>query len=276
MAKFIYKTYHPIHGSNLYGEQRFLYNILQGKVEFEFDSPLDGLDGAVISIRACDNWNYVDKINEDIAKLKWCVIIITGNENSTGFYRLLKHPNMKVWVQTPKIGDEADYFLGFGWPTEAVLEYSNRPEKVRDILAGFAGQTNTQQRRECVEQLKKIPGSQTLATDGFGQGFQYPEYMDFLSRTKFACCPSAIATPDSFRIYEALEMGCVPILDQAGGNLFHFMWGNSPLIAVSNWSFFNPDLISDFETRQKECQEWWAAKKWQIGEDLLAQIRQIS
>lgn len=276
MNKFIYKTYDDKKRSALFGEQMMLYTLLQGKVDFDFTGDLDGIRGAIINIRAFDNEKYAEEINEDISKLDWCIIIFTGNEHGTKLHTKIKHPNCKIWLQTPQIGNVADYFIGFGWPTDEILKFSNQSESNTRIYDfSFSGNVNNYYRRNCVDALGKLEHSVSNTTGGFGMGLPYNEYLGLLANTKFAVCPSAISTPDSFRIYEALEMGCVPVLDRAGAELFTYIWGKNPLVNIVDWQNLNIRNMPNFYTRQGECKYWWGQLKNKIVTDLLDHASQL-
>lgn len=270
----VYKTYNPILPAKMFGEQYFIHSLIEDLVE-ERDN-LDDIEGAIISIRASDNIQYVDQFNTDIARLKWCLIIVTGNENSSDFHKHINHPNCKIWIQTPKRSDEADYFIGFGYPNhmDRTMISAN---KTHDW--GFAGQVNTSSRRECVEVLRTMKNGVLVPTKGFNQGLEYNEYMQMLGDAKYIPCPSAIATPDSFRIYEALEMDCVPVLDAMTSEYFERVWGESYLLGVSRWVDFKNFIesnIGDFTENQILCRNWWSERKSKIVQDLFNQISEIS
>lgn len=273
--KFVYKTYHEINSPALYGEQMMLHTLLKDKVEFVMDGNIEGLEGAIINIRAYENEAFVDRFNEDISKLKWCLIIITQNEHGTDIQKKIKHPNCKIWIQSPKLSDEADYFLGFGWPSDDILRFEQKEvERIYDF--SFSGQVNNFHRQQCVKNLERLPNTRVISSGGFNQGLSYPEYLELLSKTKFAACPSAVSTPDSFRIYEALEMGCVPVLDKNVADQFYKIWGNSPLMGVVDWDVLKFENMPAFEEQQKQVKEWWAEKKVELVNNLFFHIKQLS
>ena len=273
MIPIVYLTFHETRKAYYYGEQIFLRSLLEDTGILERKDSLQGLSGAVVSIRACDNYKYIDRINEELSKLKWCVVIITGNENSTNFHTQIDHPNCLKWLQTPRIGDDADYFLGFGWPTNDILNKSE--DRDRDIKMSFSGQVNNNSRKICIEQLKNLKNTKVIETKGFNQGLPYLEYLELLKRSEYIACPSAITTPDSFRIYEALEVGSVPILDTQTHEQFSYIWGGNPLICVSDWHKLGLVYLLDFEIMQNRCQIWWADRKKKIVDDLLLHIKSI-
>src|SRR3954469_25452903 len=51
-----------------------------GAHEFQHLESLEGLDGAVVVFPAPAQAEHVDRLNADIAKLKWLVLILTSDE----------------------------------------------------------------------------------------------------------------------------------------------------------------------------------------------------
>lgn len=277
MVDFVYLTINPDRSHSFCGEDYLLHSLLKDKVNFiDGARALDGLGGAIVSIKGCDELKHADELNRELAKLKWCVVIVKGNENSTGFYKLIKHPNCKIWVQTPKAEDTADYYLGFGTPSE-VLEI----QVPKTLNFFFAGQDTHRRRHECLAVLDKLSGGLVLRTLSFGQGLPYLEYLQAMRNAKVIPCPAGAATPDTFRVYEALECGSIPVVDaQRGvgefeGDYWRKVWGDVPFPIVQNWKEFPAildSLLLQWDTKAPEVFSWWKLKKEQIVKDLFQQI----
>jgi|DEB0MinimDraft_3_1074331.scaffolds.fasta_scaffold19420_2 hypothetical protein len=78
----------------------------------------------------------------------------------------------------------------------------------------FAGSLHDDMRRSAVEQLKSYSTNfKTHFCSGFNaaDGLSTEEYRELLNNSKFALCPQGQDSMDSFRIYEALEAGAIPI-----------------------------------------------------------------
>jgi len=74
-------------------------------------------------------------------------------------------------------------------------------------------------------------------------------------------------TLDSFRIYEALEAGCIPIVERRPGfDYFAEIYGNHPFPSVLDWNEA-VTLIAHLQTHglvagmQRACERWWADYK---------------
>lgn len=206
-------------------------------------------EGAVIVLPARYHANDVDKLNADIARLKWAVIMLVGDEAAEFPSEKIVHPNMIIWVMTPHIDkhESADRLLVNGWPPktrELLRQYKTEADE-RPLDWFFAGQVTHSRRKKCVKQLKKMPehlNGKLIETPGFTQGVPHEEYFKLMASAKVVPCPSGAVIPDSFRVYEALEAGCLPIVDglsPTGGSRGYWPFlldeDNLPFPVIENW-----------------------------------------
>lgn len=240
----------------------------------------DDMIGAVVVIPARNQAGDVVKLNEQIAKLKWCVVILTGDEESDFPWRELKHPNMRVWVMSPKQGihDDAANRIGSGYRYEQPDEMRKLGLQDRSLDWFFAGQITHPAREACAVQLRSMPNGRLVETSGFGQGIEYPEYVKGIVGAKFVPCPSGPATPDTFRLYEALEAGCIPIAD--GGDYWSYLLGETPPFpVVSNWEVLPsvmPELLRDWPHNSNLTYGWWQLYKRRMADKLEDQVESAS
>ena len=239
------------------------------------------VDGAVIVISGGHENELVERINKDVAQYKWVLFIGIADEESEFPYHLLRHPNMKLWLQAPIPGRHtfADRYLLFGymWDCKKYLK-----ESPRTLDWFFSGQVTHDRRCEMVAVLKSLQNGKLVETQGFAQGLASSEYFDLMSKSKIVLCPTGPACPDSFRFAEALEYGCIPIVDEKPSwekdypiGFWQMLFPNRPFPVLQNWSelprIMN-HLLSNYENRQKACATWWTAYKqdfytW-LGKDL--------
>jgi hypothetical protein len=242
--------------------------------EFQSFTNVDDVpgDGAIVVIPAryhVEDWN---RINEIISRWRWVVLMLVGDEESAFPYAKINHPNIRFWIMDPR--PEFDYpadtvFIGSGWAKDApdVLDaISGTPERMWDWF--FAGQVTHDRRKECVAHIRDIPNGFLLETDGFTKGLALGEYLYRMRHSKVVPCPSGPCSQDSFRAFEALEAGCVPILDgtrlDGGGRGFWKMvlgdmskgfvlehsWGGAPAFiegVLGNWLFSANTAFADWQ-----------------------------
>lgn len=156
-----------------------------------------------------------DQITEAIERYDWCLCIRTADEEDLFDISKVKHSNIKWWCQTPREGreyPEGTRFFGVGFPPY----FNELPQEppVRDIDVFLSAQNTHIRRTECFAALKKVSGAvEVNPTKGFTQGFSEHGYLWRMLRAKVAPAPSGAVSPDSFRVFEALEAHAVPVVD---------------------------------------------------------------
>jgi len=278
----VYKTYHETQRAYFYGDQIFLRELLKDHViERTVYPDLRDLEGAIVSVRACENLSYIDQFNKDTKHLKWLIVVVTGNEDSSNFYRGVTHPNHRIWLQNPNQTDEADRYLPLGYPTPF-----EPPKEKRIYDWFFSGQITHPRRKDLAATLKDVKGGLFIETDGFDKGLPHAEYIKKMAQSEVVLCPGGAVTPDTYRIYEALECGCIPIIDEKSGyRRFHKdywekIFGEHPLITVDEWDYelygILEELSVSYEEKQKEIVKWWSQYKKNLVKNLLLDIKELS
>jgi hypothetical protein len=165
-----------------------------------------------------------DWLADRVAMLPWALVIVTSDEEGTFPWRVLRnldHPQLAVWVQTPhpELHHDADGFLPVGYPTglreaaEQLVSAGDRP-----LAWSFAGQITHARRRQMVAAARDAAGDGLLLeTDRFADGMPQGAYWGTLADTQVAPCPGGPVTPDTFRVWEALHLGAVPLIDTEAG-----------------------------------------------------------
>lgn len=247
----------------------------------------EGLDGAIIVFPARAQVEFVDRLNEDIAKLKWVVLILTGDEEATFPFEQLNHANAKLWVMSPRKG--RDYpkgtrFIGTGYPPQARewLPQFGAQANTRAIDVFFAGQITHERREQMSAQLDVMAEKMDvdfMGTTGFTEGYDPKNYYMRLANTIVAPAPSGPETPDSFRLFEALEAGCIPIADARvqsgkdnsafGDDYWTWFFGEEPPFPVlTNYDQlpgYTMAALEDWKNLSNHVSAWWMKKKRQMA-----------
>lgn len=253
--------------------------------------------GAVVVLPARSHYGREEELERALAPLTWVMLIIVGDEERKFRWADVKHPRMRVWVQTPEPMDHgADGFLPVGWspPVRAWLDRHGDPDdNARTIAWAFLGQASHERRRDCVAALAKIGstlGAHVLApTAGFLQGVDPEQYVATMAATRVAPCPSGPETVDTFRASEALELGCVPLLDlRTPKDTEEHYWSMvagevtaCPTIdhewsAVSGriWTVLQRD--ETWEQQAIRVRSWWCNAKARMAELFATQVRDLA
>ena len=177
----------------------------------------------------------------------WCLLIHTSDESQQWDSESLRRPGMKIWRQyAGAVG--TDRVLALGWPPETreLLRDVPRLPLAQRRKWSFIGQAPTEKRKRLVAQLAERPDGDLLVTNGFSQGIPRAEYLRRMAASAAAFCPDGTVHPDTFRFYEALEAGCLPIKDiselEDDQNSTPQHWANS---ALSWWLWTKRQVTID-------------------------------
>lgn len=195
-----------------YWDYAILEELLVGFEKVEVRSLPDD-QSAVVVIPARSHGELIDQINEELKKIQSVVLFLMGDEESVFPVEKITHSQIHIWVQNPSPGRHDAYKkLGCGYTPHTLAYRSEVPTK--DTKFFFAGQITHERRKEMARVLRKKEGI-LLETAGFTQGMDPQEYCRHISQARVVPCPSGPVTPDTFRVYEALELGAIPIADEA-------------------------------------------------------------
>lgn len=246
--------------------------------------------GNIVVLAAGANADAIDMVNQWISDYEWLVLILTADEQGLFPMRELRHSNMRVWRQTPHPTSGAyDFpvrFFGYEAPDRALQSahgMSSVLSRTRKLDWSFMGQVTHLRRKHAAEAMLGMGGGLLLETNGFAQGFDAVTYYRMLADTKIAVCPSGATTPDTFRFAEAIEMGCLPIVDSvsAQGELLYWerVYPDISLPQLTDWSAL-PEYVNDCLYEWKERRDtiylWWQARKAKFVDDLKTDVCELS
>lgn len=230
-------------------------------------------DVAIVVLPARHHCAEVDvtRLNRDLSMFKGVILILCGDEEAQFPWRDIEHPNIRFWVQMPDPEHYADmasfaFFFGNGF-----ADMGEVPDVDKNPAWIFAGQGTHKRRKAAIDGLKQLERRLSgilLATEGFAQGMSRPDYLDALARAWVAPAPSGPRHVDTFRAYEALELGCIPIVDGATpagpSNYWEFVYGTVPFPVVTDWGTVGGIIEDCYRERyllSARCGAWWSQQK---------------
>jgi len=243
---------------------------------------LEGIEYAMVMFHAQHlNTPYgPERLNNLIRPLRGVILVSLGDEGCTFPYAEVTHPNLKWWIQTPKPGRApAGRYLLEGYPPDCAQHLAGIHTSARPLDWFFAGQNTHARRHQLIDVLRLLPNGNLLETSSFWAGYSRHTYYFGLSQAKVAPCPAGPLTPDSFRFAEALEAGCVPVLDAYAPDEIPGYWdltlgpGHSFRV-VADWANFPEHLaqiLANWEAEHRLTQFWWKRYKLQMRSNWLAQ-----
>jgi hypothetical protein len=242
-----------------YWDQTFIHDLVHD---------LPNTDRQIVCIPGAYQGDVIDKINVEINKFPKVLVFVTSDEECKFNVTALKHPDMIVYSQ---YGNEGISFpIGYSPQTPEILKEIGRKDK--DITFSFMGQV-THLRREIMAKIaENIGGGLILKTDGFAKGMKKEVYLETLARSQVALCSPGPFSQDSFRLYEALEAGCIPIVDDvspmhaANQRYVRGLFPDAPFPIYANFvdlPKFIENSTSDI-TMNSWVYAWWINVKYRL------------
>lgn len=185
-----------------------------------------------------------------LSKLAMGLVILTSEEDAYFDWRTAIPQHLETWTQyySPITKEGIKERMLLGAPNR-ISKYKFDPTQPKKYLWSFVGQVQNPFRQACVEQLEKDKAKGFLQiVEYFGgegkNGMDYQEYLNIMCQSKYVICPAGSMCVDSFRLYEAILCGAVPITDRrAPRDPKNFNYWNAVLpghevVYVDDWSEF--------------------------------------
>lgn len=270
-----------------YWDQGIIEDIFANRIwptGYEFDST-DKIDseGAIIVFPARNQVKFINELNNYLSNFTWVILFLTGDEESDFPVEKINHPNIKIWVMSPKQGRHDKYDkLGTGYPPQMRgFMPENAPKKDLDYF--FAGQITHKTREEMrfwLEEIMKWDGlkGETFFSKAFTEGLPHKEYFEGMARAKTVPAPSGPVTADSFRMFEALEAGAIPIADNK--DYWDWFFGEVERFpTLESWEVlqgFIGDQVALYPEKYNKVFSWWLDYKRKLVLKIRNQIKELS
>jgi len=276
-------------------EALFSGTLWRHDLEFEHVAVGDGIGGpAIVVVPARHHTSPEDiaALNGQLARYDGVLLILCGDEEGQFPWKEIKHDNIRFWVQMPDpkhYADMADFgfFFGNGWgaATPELIDEHWPEADHKDILWSFAGQITNTRRKQAANGLRKARArvaGRFRPTSGFAQGLPAEMYAQELAHTWIVPCPSGPKSVDTFRVYEALEAGCIPLVDTATPDgetdYWSFVYGNVPMPKIINWEDVGGVIeasLADRHLLAAKCSAWWQLQKSLMLDQLISDLTQL-
>ena len=147
-------------------------------------------------------------------------------------------------------------------------EASRVPLGERRHSVAFVGKLVTT-RFSASRALAGVPGALVRVSGTFSEAERVPPaaYMAILRDSTFVACPMGNVHLESFRVYEALEAGAVPIVERRPRyDYFALLFGDYPFPSVERWSQA-PAVVARLgrgaalAELEEETRRWWRTRK---------------
>lgn len=226
-------------------------------------------DGCILVVPGRYWAGHEDQITKVTERYAWLLLIVTSDEEALFDIGKIKHPNARFWQQTPRA--DRDYgdarLFGVGFTPHLRYLPADPPEKTTDV---FLAAQNTHSRRQAAfNALAHVPNSTLMPTVGFTQGLEPGEYAALMMSAKVAPCPPGPASPDSFRVYEAIQAHALPIADDItpgydSAGYFRMLYPDCPfpiLTDYNNLAGWVKDQLHEWPGNANRVTAWWTRQK---------------
>ena len=246
------------------------------------------------------NYSIIDT-EKKLEKGDVLIIIDSSPENKIEFYNKLKLVTSKIFLF--HLGDESGIYdlsqiyknCNFVWRTFCSNKYFNnnhikcipigyksgvinKKKNERKYKWAFTGTPHKTSRHDLLYQFSEIKPFFCHKTKKFDEKIiSVDEMSEVLSLTEFMPCPNGFFHPETYRLYEALECECIPIVENAY-KYYDRLYPDNPFIKINKWQeaksiikSWNSDQI---KKKQEECKNWWSAYKAELQETLKKKISQ--
>jgi len=125
----------------------------------------------------------------------------------------------------------------------------------------FVGTPHKSSRHDLLFQFSDIKPFFCHKTEKFDKKIISVEEMtEALSLTEFMPCPNGFVHPETYRVYESLECGCIPIVENAY-QYYDRLFPNNPFIKIDKWadarSVMKGWSNDQIKQKKEECNIWW-------------------
>ena len=137
----------------------------------------------------------------------------------------------------------------------------NKQTKERKYKWAFTGTPHKSSRHDLLFQLSDIEPFYCHKTNKFDEKIiSVDEMSEVLSNTEFMPCPNGFVHPETYRLYEALQCECIPIVESTY-QYYDRLFPNNPFIKINKWADARP-IVKGWGTEQirkkkEECKIWW-------------------
>ena len=256
-------------------ETEWLREMLGDLVEEEqTDLDLACYDDDTIHV-VSSNWkplpSYESYFEECRRRCRRLHLIHLSDEWFSGGYRLYRHFDSVV----------RNFFtyLAHGPGIVTIPEgYSNgtpsghrKPADQRRFAWSFIGELKAS-RIDMVAQFRQLQPHCLISTssisDSGGHKVSKADYIDCLADTAFSPCPMGNVILETWRLYECLELGCIPLVEsRLSLDYFKTLLGRNPIPAFRRWPDAHRYAAALYDDKsallagQAEIQRWWSDHK---------------
>ena len=226
---------------------------------------------------------YEDYFRECRSRCKRLVLFHASDEWYSGGYSVYKHFDLIIRNYYTYLANAPGVkTIPLGYPNGTPANTAFRPASERAYAWSFIGEVKAS-RVDMVRAFETFPPNLLKRTSSISDssGFKVPkaEFDEALSNSVFSPCPMGNVNLETWRLYESLERGCIPLLEKRlASEYFTSVFGRNPLPLFANWAAarrFAETVYADkaeLNRLQRDIAAWWVNQKADIRARLQTSI----
>lgn len=164
-------------------------------------------------------------------------------------------------------------FIPIGYKSGPIKNSININE--RKYIWNFLGTIHGASRYDLMLKNKNIKPNYINVTKKFGgkNSLDSHEYYEVMGNTIFSLVSHGYFHPETYRLYESLESGCIPIIENPH-NFFDVFLPKNPIIKINLWKE-SREIIEDLNSNNKKkldlsnsIQDWWVNYKFNLRSEI--------
>jgi hypothetical protein len=208
------------------------------------------------------------------AKCRNLVLFHASDEFFLGGYGLYRHFDHVIRTyHTYLAAHDGVLTIPLGYPDGTPVGTAYPPAGARKYAWSFIGQFKATR----IAMRKAFDGFEPeLVTNTDSQRISKSEFDQVLQDTVFAPCPMGNVVLETWRLYESLELGCIPLIEKRLGiDYYTNLFGPNPVPSFHNWNAarrYAESLLGnrhELNRTQGRIRDWWVAHKDRVR----AQVR---
>jgi hypothetical protein len=295
MAKPYSVWYFVPNQQNDFLERDWIEEIIGKPLEFIPFGKEESPTSQAINFILIQKWSAVEqiileKINILAEQKKPVVLIHLSDETVNDPLSIYEHPAVKLiirnYVRKDVPSNDKVITIPLGYVRNRSLKGKFKKLSERTLAWSFAGSVDKPNRIEMLQTLATVePNSmKLLPTWKHPLPEEADEYMKTLEDTRFVPCPKG-QNYETYRLYEALEAGCIPICIGDANNeheCYNKLIGDNAILISKDWSSVksmiqqisnNPEALNQI---QENLTKYWMTHKVNITAHILAALERIS
>jgi hypothetical protein len=232
----------------------------------------------IISTNHHPFYRISDRVQQGLARTQRKGLFHISDESYSGGYGFYKNFDLVIRnYHSSFFQNRGIKILPLGFTNDLPNNQEIPPAPKRRLAWSFAG-ARTAARMEMYRNFKSLQPHQSLFFDSRKHNtppLDRQAFMRLLSETVFAPCPMGNVMLETFRLYEALEMGCIPIVETRSWMPYYdrLMPGH-PLPTFSSWRkarCFAESILKNEHSlieSQSTIAQWWVEYKENLRHEL--------